>query len=492
MLTAATLKALDESAIAAGLPLLLLMEEAGRVCAEELLAAYPEGRRVVVLAGRGNNGGDALAAARFLAGAGREVVVLADQPSSGSATRAMLRALAAWDLPVGQLAPDRVPPAEVILDGIVGTGLSGALKDRHRRVVEAVNASGRPVVAIDLPSGVASDTGAAGAAILASLTVALTALKPGHLIEPGRSFCGRTVVRQIGIPPSRLDSTPGPDLLTPALTASWIPGRARDAHKGEAGRVLIAGGSPAYPGAPALAALGALASGAGLVAVAIPEGVPDRSPVEATRLPGIGAVWSPPAAVALADWGGDVIVAGMGMGPSAPATIKALLKAWAGPLVLDADALSTSVLERLRDHPAPVVLTPHLGEAARLLDAEPDALRRAPLDALGRLTEATTAVIVLKGSPTLVGQGKRVLFNPTGNPGMATGGTGDVLAGMIGSFIGQGVGPWEAAGLAVYLHGLAGDRAAIRLGIGLTASALAAEVAPGMADLATGKVPFPF
>lgn len=492
MLTAASLKALDEGAVAAGLPLLLLMEEAGRVCAEELLAAYPQVRRIAVLAGRGNNGGDALAAARFLAAAGREVVVLADRPSSGSAPREMLRALAAWGLPVDRLAPDRVPDAEVILDGIVGTGLSGALKDRHRQVVETVNASGSPVVAIDLPSGVASDTGAAGVAISASLTVALTALKPGHLIEPGRSHCGRTVVRQVGIPPSRLNSTPGPDLLTPALAASWIPGRARDAHKGEAGRVLIAGGSPAYPGAPALAAAGALASGAGLVAVAMPDGVPDRSPVEATRLPGVGVVWSPGAAATLADWGGDVIVAGMGMGPSAPGTIEALLKVWTGPLVLDADSLSPSVLESLRDHPAPVVLTPHLGEAARLLDAEPEALRRAPLEALRRLTEVATAVVVLKGSPTLVGQGKRVLFNPTGNPGMATGGVGDVLAGMIGSFIGQGADPLEAAGLAVYLHGLAGDRAARRLGNGLTASALAAEVSPGMADLAAGKVPFPF
>jgi NAD(P)H-hydrate epimerase len=494
MLTAATLKRLDEGAVAAGIPLLLLMEEAGRVCAEELLAAYPDAGRILVLAGKGNNGGDALAAARFLAASGREVVVLADKPPAGGAPAEMLRALRVWGVTVGALTPDRAraAPADVVLDGIVGTGLSGALKDRHRLLVEAVNARGQPVLAIDLPSGVASDTGAAGVAISATLTIALTALKPGHLIEPGRSLCGRTIVRHIGIPPDRLEATPGPELLTPALVASWIPDRPRDAHKGEAGRVLVAGGSPAYPGAPALAARGALASGAGLVTVATLDGVPDRAPPEATRLPGLGAEWSAGAGAALAAFRADVIVAGMGMGPGAEGTVLNLLERWRGPLVLDADALSPQVLELASARRAPVVLTPHLGEAARLLEAAPDELRRAPLEALARLAATTTAVVVLKGSPTLVGQGERVLFNPTGNAGMATGGTGDVLAGIIGGLIGQGAGALEAAGLAVFLHGLAGDRAARVSGVGLVASDLVDEVAPALADISAGRVPFPF
>lgn len=461
----------DAQAIAWGYPSLLLMEAAGRAVAQTVEHYFPN-RPVVVLAGKGNNGGDGLVAARYLQQAGRSVRVFAAQSRTPDAI-AMRKALE-LHLTIEPLEQFRLAHNCVAIDALFGTGLKEPLDGLWLQLCQTLNASGLPVVAIDIPSGMPYPNH-----IQAHCTVALAGLKPEHLFYPLRSDCGRIVLAHIGLPPAALDQAGLPELLAPQSVQSWLPSRPGNAHKGLVGRVLILGGHARYTGAPALAAWGALKAGAGLVTVAYEQGLPLDLPLEAVRHP--VATWNqahldPAKATALA--------IGMGAGGNGLAMVQAAL-ALGCPAVLDADALHPAILTAWSPLAPTAVITPHPGEAARLLGWSTEEVGQKPLEAAKALSLHYGVTAVLKGGPTVIAQGERLAVNTTGNPGMASGGMGDVLSGIIAAYLATGLAPFEAACLGVFLHGLAADQ----LGYpGFLASQVAQQLPLAAALLQQGQV----
>jgi NAD(P)H-hydrate epimerase len=469
----------DAMAAQLGFPSLLLMEAAGRAVAEWVLERYP-GRPVAVLCGKGNNGGDGLVAARHLAlaGAGVRVFLAEAEGHSGDAAqmREALRAHGLEPQPLGQWQPQ---PGELIVDALFGTGLSRRLEGFWAELVGRINTSSCPVVAVDLPSGLPFEPH-----VRAHSTLALAALKGEHLFYPWREACGRIVLAEIGMPERSLARPDLPELLIPQGMAALLPRRPGHAHKGSVGRVLIAGGYANYTGAVALAALGALRAGAGLVGVAYPAGLELHLPLECVRHP--QERWSPEG---LGHVRAEAAAVGMGAGPQAAQAAQAVLSRRI-PTVLDADALQPGIVEWYARAGVPAVITPHPGEAARLLGGEAASVAAQPLEAARTLAERFAGMtVVLKGGPTLLarqsGSGVELAVNTTGNPAMATGGMGDVLAGIIAALLAAGLKPWDAARLGVYLHGLSGDR---RGQVGLLAHDLAEELPQARAALERGEV----
>lgn len=477
LFTPQAMREADAKAVELGYPSLLLMEAAGRAVARAVLEGFP-GRRVAVLCGKGNNGGDGLAAARHLALAGAEVRVFAAQEHAGDALH-MRQALRAHGLEAEPLERWQPQPGEVVLDALFGTGLSRGLEGFWAELVGRVNAAACPVVAIDLPSGLPFEPH-----VRATLTLALAGLKREHLFHPARGACGEVLLDGIGMPARALERPDLPELLTPQAMAALLPGRPGDAHKGSVGRVLVSGGHAAYTGAPVLAALGAHRAGAGLVTVAYPAGVPLNLPLESVRHP--LESWS---AGALAGVRAEAAAVGMGAGPQAHAAAEAVLTLRL-PTVLDADALRPELVQAYAREGVPAVITPHPGEAARLLGGEARSVAAEPLEAARALAERFPGVaVVLKGGPTVLarkgGEGLELAVNTTGNPAMASGGTGDVLAGVVAALLAAGLPPWDAARLGVYLHGLSGDR---RGRVGLLAHELADALPEARAALERGEV----
>ena len=480
--TIAEIRALE--AAHAGQP---LMERAGRAAAlwlaEQLRAANPldKGTRLLVLAGPGDNGGDALVAARRWREAGGRAVVWEPLGAGPSADRRRAAARlhgvpVVRQLPSGvRKSPGREPPASVrwvgVLDGLFGIGLGRELDGPARAVIDRVNALGVPTFALDLPSGLAANTGRVlGAAVRARATLTFIGLKPGLLTGAGPGHCGRIAVAPLGlIPPPSLGQW-----LTPAAVRPLLPPRRHaDAHKGDFGAVAVLGGAEGMVGAALLAARAALRLGAGKVVLCTPSppGVdwaqPEllwRGAEHAARLPGLAAVVAGP---------------GLGEGGAAHDALRDCLAVDA-PLVLDADALNLladdpGLREQLRARSGPTVLTPHPKEAGRLLGLATATVQTDRLGAARELAGRDRACVVLKGAGSVCAlPDGRYAINPTGNPGMATGGSGDVLAGILGALLAQGLAPWAAIRLGVHLHGAAGDHLAARLGghVGLSAGEL--------------------
>jgi NAD(P)H-hydrate epimerase len=451
--TAQAMRDADQKATELGYPGLVLMDTAGRRSAKRLLQHF-EGRKTAVLCGRGNNGGDGLVAARWLWAWGREVAVYAAEGQEGDAATAR-QALLAHGLKIEPLTAWKPETHTVVLDALFGTGLRGPLEGFYAGLVEEVTASGLPVVAVDIPSGLPHKPH-----IRADLTIALAGLKNEHLFYPHRAACGRILLDSIGMPPRALENPDLPELLCHPAMRPLLPVRTGDAHKGSVGRVLVAGGYRSYTGAPSLAALGAYRAGAGLVTVAYPADCEVQPPQEAVRLP-------------LFDWNvaslqmarAEAVAVGMGAGEGG---VEAALAALGlnRPTVLDAEALDLRVLQAYARAGLPTVLTPHPGEASRLLGLPSEQIARFPLEAAQTLARRYPGlVVVLKGGPTVLAfvpsdarsPAPFLAVNGTGNPTMATGGMGDVLAGVIAALMAAGRTAWDAARLGVYLHGLAGD-----------------------------------
>ncbi len=477
------MRALDAQTIASGVPGFTLMERAGRGAFSEMERAlafrYPPWHRsaFAVLAGTGNNGGDAYVVARCLAEAGRPVTVFAVCPPAALKGDALLHALR---LPasvpvrvVGELPAGALEGGCVVVDGLLGTGARGRARPPYDRLIEQVNASGCPVVALDIPSGLDGDTGTAdGPAIEADWTITMGLPKAGLLTPSGLAHCGCLRCVDIGIPQALVDAAPatGPEAILAGSVRALARRRPRDSHKGVFGHVLVAGGSAQYGGAPFLAAAGAARSGAGLVTVTIPEGCRPLCPVPASlivrRLPdgGAGALTAAcgEELKALARER-DCLVFGPGMGPD-PRGAEALAEAvrCGRPMVIDADGL-----RHLAARPAltleaktAMVLTPHPGEMRALLAgfACPVPAPGGRVEQALALARASGAVVVLKGLGTVVAAPDgRAAVNTSGTPALATAGTGDVLAGIIGALLGQGCSPWHAARLGVFVHGLAAE-----------------------------------
>lgn len=513
LVTSAEMRAMDRLTIESfGIPGRVLMENAGREAARLLLAEMPDAARrgVAVLAGRGNNGGDGFVIARCLAQRGLPVkVYLAADPDrvQGDAA-ANLKLLAPLGIPVAAVADeeafhrhrDEMQAAGAWVDALLGTGLTAEVRGLYRSLIEFVNRQDRPVLAVDVPSGLNADTGRpCGAAVRARMTVTFAFPKVGLLVYPGAEYAGRLEVVDIGIPAPIAERVgPRQTLLTAAEVRRALPLRPADMHKGRAGHVLVVGGSPGKTGAAALATTAALRIGAGLVTLAVAEAL--NPVIEGLGLEAMSAplpearpgIVGPGALEALAGQlgGKSCLAIGPGLGPAAEtqALVRAALAAAALPAVVDADGLNAVAghLEVLKARPAETVLTPHPGEMARLMASSVAEVQQDRIGAARELAAACRAHVVLKGARTVIARPNgTVAVNPTGNPGMAAGGMGDVLTGAIAGLIAQGLPADAAARAAVYLHGAAADLLAASVGpCGFLAGEVAQALPRALAQLA--------
>jgi NAD(P)H-hydrate epimerase len=490
ILTPAQAAELDRESQARGVSVDALMENAGRAVADSagVLAGGAYGRRAVVVAGKGNNGGDGLVAARYLSRRGMAVaVVLLEpgealrEPASANLDRLRTRCAGVRIRAFGAPALDReLDRADVVIDAIFGTGFRGVPEDHAAVAIDAIAATASPVVAVDIPSGVNGESGAIeGAAVDADVTVTFGAAKPGVVLLPGAANAGVVEVVDIGFPAGLV--TGDAWLLEPEDVAAALPARDVDTHKRAAGVVVVMGGSRRMTGAVCLSAEAAYRAGAGLVTVAVPEGI---LPVVQTRLrettflplpeTADGTIAASMATLEQGLQAADAVAIGPGMttNDETATYIRTLVRSSPAPLVLDADGLNAFVehVPELADRRAPAVLTPHAGEFARLAGIT---AREVGADRIGharKLAAEANAVVLLKGSRTVIASPEgHVLVNPTGGPYLATGGTGDVLTGMIAALIARGAEPWLAAGAAAYAHGIAGRLAGRELGDGTTA-----------------------
>jgi len=485
VLTTTEMERADRLTITAGTPGFALMMSAGQAVAEAAMGLVEEGS-IMVVAGRGNNGGDGFVAAAELAARGRDVsVILLCERDSLQGDAAL--AARGWKYPVLPFNPQAIGKPALIIDALFGAGLNRPVKGDPLEMIEAINANGAPVLAVDLPSGINGTTGAVmGAAINAVETVTFFRRKPAHLLMPGRKHCGRVRVADIGIDPRVLEEIrPHTFENVPQSWQKFFPVPDIDGHKYARGHALVLSGELASTGAARLAARGALRAGAGLVTVASPR---DALVVNAAALTAImvRAVDTP---VEFAEMLGDRRFSSVVIGPGAGVSertrdfVHTALSAKRG-LVLDADALTSfaEAPERLFEsikaaEDAHVVLTPHEGEFPRLFsDISNKHPGRSKLERVRDAAERAGAVVLLKGPDTVVASPDgRASIASNAPPWLATAGAGDVLAGMIAAFLAQGVPAFEAACIGVWMHG----EAAREAGPGLIAEDLP-EVLPAV------------
>ena len=458
-----------------------LMDHAGKGAAEEILC-YLEGlpprqrRRIVVLAGKGNNGGDAWVVARVLHQQGLTVKLYSccrrdELPADARLHAALLPAAVPRREAISELPAEALQPGGVIIDGLLGTGLHGAPRDPYPRVIDQVNASDLPVVALDIPSGLDGDSGAAECAIVADLTLTMAFPKTGLVRGDGPRLCGAIHVIDIGFPPAvtAVAQSLG-RAFTQADAAALLRRRDPAAHKNSLGHVLCVAGSRQYAGAAALCACAALRSGAGLVTLAHPAAMPRPAsphalictPLGDTQRDDVfGDAMVPQLQQALLNK--NAVVYGPGSSPAAtPDVLRALLAA-AIPMVIDADGLRLLAAhpELLDAARAGLVLTPHPGEMAALLRGVglADAMPASRSEQAKALAARCHAVVVLKGQHSVVAtpDGREPTINLSGTAALATAGTGDVLAGMIGAMIAQGMSMEDAARCAAFVHGVCAE-----------------------------------
>ncbi|PWU17056.1 MAG: bifunctional ADP-dependent NAD(P)H-hydrate dehydratase/NAD(P)H-hydrate epimerase [Candidatus Rokuibacteriota bacterium] len=512
--TAADMRAVDARAIAdLGIPGPRLMENAGAGATHLIAREFRpiRGRRVVVLCGKGNNGGDGFVVARRLKSQGAAVqlfLVGRRQDVAGDAAIARDR----WSGRIAELVADsdlgplarELGRTELIVDALLGTGLTGPARGLTARVIDMVNEAGHPVVSLDVPSGLPSDDGTVlGPTVRASFTPTFVGYKRSLVLQPGAAYAGRVRVVDIGIPRDEGDRGIATFLLEEPDIRRHFPARAVDAHKGSFGHVLVIAGSLGKTGAAALAGRSALRSGAGLCTIATPA---SQQPVVASL--GMEYMTEP-----LAETAGqalslgarsrvlelasrvDAVALGPGisMDPETQELVRALVVEVARPMVIDADALNALAghLEILERVAAPRVLTPHPGEMARLLGASIAEVQADRLETVRRFCTHSRAALALKGAGTVIGgPDGRVFINPTGNPGMASGGSGDVLTGMSGAFLARGLDAVTALQAACFIHGLAGDFACAEHGEeGLIAGDIVNAIGRAMKPSSPVRVP---
>jgi NAD(P)H-hydrate epimerase len=498
-----------------GIPSIVLMENAGRqvVAAVESLHDDLAERRVAVIAGKGNNGGDGFVVARTLHQRGVDTTVflvgrVAEVKGDARINLDILGRLGvsvvevadegAWELHFSEISQH-----DLIIDALFGTGLKTALSGLYETAVADMNGSGIPIVSIDLPSGMSADTpDLIGDCVDASVTVTLGAPKLPLILPPAEQKSGEVVIADIGIPMGVIEQLEGPhiELVTREQLRPLLAPRAPDSHKGDFGRVVIVAGSVGKTGAASLAAQGALRSGAGLVTVACPRSCQPvvaahgleymTEPLEETP----GGTVHFAAAETVLGIDADVLVAGpgLGRGEGVATFVRELVEKSEAPLVLDADALnafadepSALVGREGRD----IVITPHPGEMARLAGCTAEDVQADRLGIAGDFARRHRVYVVLKGYRTLIATpGGQVFVNPTGSPGMATGGTGDVLAGMLGAWLAQLLDAEAACRLAVYLHGAAGELADADTGeVSMTAGDLAEHIGDAVLELSARR-----
>ncbi len=510
VVTAAEMRRLDALTIErSGTPGHVLMERAGAGATAVLLAQFPHvrRRRVVIVAGKGNNGGDGFVIARLLRrkGVRAEVVLLGTQRDVKGDVARMLAALRRTRVPVtearsaGDIAklPATFKDAALLVDAVFGTGLSAPVQGHYADVLHLMNASGIPIFAVDIPSGLDADRGAAlGVAIQAEATATFAFAKIGQVIHPGIEHVGALAVVDIGIAPEAVAQVqPRTHLLEASDVAPLVPVRAPETHKGTCGHVLVIAGSRGRTGAARLAAHAACRAGAGLTTLAGPASLND---LLASSVPeAMTALLSDAEGFVRFDEGGvrtvlegkTAIVVGPGIGThdDAQKLIRFLLKEIDLPMVVDADAVTCLArdVSALASARAKVILTPHPGEMARLLGSDTASVQADRIATARSFAQQRRCVLVLKGARSVIAAADgNVWINPTGNPGMASGGMGDALSGILGALLAQGLSLADAACLGVYLHGEVADHVAAAQGqIGLLASDVIEGVPQGLTRL---------
>ena len=503
--TAEQMRACDRIAITEmGIPGAVLMENAGRSTVESMVRRYGPlaGKAVAIFAGPGNNGGDGLVIARHLhqLGALPQVYLLVRPEAIKGDAAANLHVVQELPIPLVVVLSEadlrdnenELARCRLVVDALFGTGLAREVTGHFAEAIRRINRFSCPVVAVDVPSGLNSDTGLElGAAVRADLTCTYGLAKPGIMVDPGREFAGAVEVIDIGIPPQAVEQAGvAMELLERSTVAEWLPPRLATAHKGSFGHLLLLAGSEGKTGAALLAAHGALRSGVGLVTLCVPEPLNpifETALFEAMTVPLPASTTAPinadhhVIAEALGGKQAMVMGPGIGTGDNTALLVKRLYQKVDLPMVVDADALNALATDPvlLGKAAGPRILTPHPGEMARLLGVTSAAVQKDRLAAARALAVEHRVFVVLKGAGTVLASPEGMLaVNPTGNPGMAAGGMGDVLAGLIGGLLCQRLSPWQAAGLGVYAHGLAGDVLVEEMGLqfGYMASELAAAL----------------
>ncbi len=488
--TAKTIKTIDHAAVSKyGMRSVQLMENAGAGVAAVIvkeLGKRIEGRRVAIIAGKGNNAGDGYVCARLLANMGARVTVFSLASSNELKGDCLLNERI-WRKMSGEVrsistgAPLRnernessLKHAAIIVDAIFGTGLSSPISGTYAEAIRHINGLGKKIISVDIPSGIDATTGAIlGIAVKATVTVAMAMPKLGTYIYPGREYAGQLETIDIGCPACLLtDETIKENLVT----GQWVAGilrtiqRRPESHKGSFGHVLVVGGSHGKTGAPYMAAMGAMRTGAGLATIALPKSLEAAMSAKTTEVMTLGLPDEkdgPLGAEAI-----DVVIKamrhkaaicigpGLGLSAGSSSLVLSMIERARAPVVIDADGLNamTSSIAVLKKAKASLILTPHPGEAARLLGVDVAAIQSDRVGAARTLAERTGAIVLLKGASSVIAAPNHDIYIvPTGNPALATAGTGDVLSGVIAGLLSQGVSPVEAAVSGAYLHGLVAD-----------------------------------
>lgn len=497
-----------------GVPSLKLMEQAGERVTEAILQDFGKAAKkgVLVVAGKGNNGGDGFVTARLLAKKRIpcEVVLLAKQEELSADGAHNLRAYLKVKGKVAkapghglEILNRRLARTGLVVDAILGTGAKNEVRGLYAEAIALMNASGVPIVAVDIASGLDADTGRPlGVAIQAAMTVALGYAKIGQVIYPGLNYGGDLVVADIGIDPrATTEVAPKTELLEWEEVRRLVPVRQPDTHKGTYGHILIVAGSRGKTGAAILASRAAMRTGAGLATLAAARSLNNilasalvevmTEPLKETTAEEIEPLGDNEWRALLERKNALLFGPGIGVNDSTRSNLRWLLRNLDLPWVIDADGLNNLALEadRLRSAKTPPILTPHPGEMARLVGKESATVNQDRVGSARSFAAAHRCHVVLKGARTIIAtpDGK-VFINPTGNPAMASGGMGDVLAGMLAALLGQGLSPENAMKLGVYLHGFVGDRVAAEKGeIGLIASDIIEGLPAGMRSLKGGS-----
>jgi NAD(P)H-hydrate epimerase len=514
LVTADQMQQCDRSAIKTyGIPGILLMENAGRACVDELTDRYGsvDGRQVVVLCGKGNNGGDGFVIARHLLNRGARVhlALLCKKSDVKGDCRINLMVLlkmlksrhAALTVQEISGSLSRLPTPDIIIDAIFGTGFSGEVRGLHRRAISWINEQQKHTVAVDIPSGANATNGIVeSVSVKADLTVTMGLAKVGHYVGACRDHAGEVVPVDIGIPRAVYGSIGVPTFRVHADDVKgMLPNRPLIAHKHSVGKVFVLAGSRSLTGAPVMCAYAAMRSGAGAVVLGVPRSIHGAlvrkltevmiTPLEETS-EGTVAITALDAIKERVLWA-DVVVIGPGLSLNAETgrVVRTLVATTNKPIVLDADGL-TAVAEEtslLKKRKSPAVLTPHAGELARLLAKPSTEIEVSRVDIARAAAGQLKSIVILKGSPTVTATpAGTVYMNSTGNPGMATAGSGDVLAGVIAALIGQGMRAEQAAYAGVFVHGLAGDRGTAQFGQRGVMAMDIADAVPGALALVEG------
>jgi NAD(P)H-hydrate epimerase len=511
---AATMKGIDRRAVKEfGMRIIQLMENAGRGVAEIVLSElgrqpdWARAPRVSIVAGKGNNGGDGFVAARHLKNAGVDVSVYLLGDTESLKGDALVNAVI-WTRMGGvvktvttkrgiKMHESALRHSGVIVDAMLGTGISEPVTGIYAEVIELLNSIEKRVVAVDVPSGIDATTGAVlGVAVQADVTATIAAVKIGLLTYPAREKAGRIEVVDIGLPAELLtDESICWNVTEAADVERALKPRSADSHKGSFGHLLLVAGSPGKTGAAYMAAIGAMRTGVGLATLALPESLNPAMEAKSTEVMTAPLPESSNGCLSLDSYGAvaaqmnakSALVVGPGLGTTkgVRALVELLIKTSEVPVVVDADGLNALGNEcgALKEAEAAMVITPHPGEAARLLGVQTKEIQADRIGSVEKLAEMTGAVVVLKGACSIIAapesaeSGRAIYFNTTGNAGLASAGTGDVLAGMIGALLAGGQSALDSAVSAVYLHGLAADMIKERVGIGgMLAMDLVAEL----------------